>query len=158
MDTEIKNVPTAATTISKAGKKILDLEINRDPEKGLVIKITSPISWKALRHKNNRSITIGGVKCFYPAVDRIDGAAARFVADNVYEYDSQPNMALLLAENLSNGVTFNFGLFPISEDKIKDWVNKFKQEAKLVYLTCIKAYSVRLVITSKTIETENHDI
>ena len=65
-------------------------------------------------------------------------------------------MNMLLAKNINNGVKFDFGAFPMSENKVKDWIDKFKKQTKILYLTYCKKLNITTIITTHTVEEENH--
>ncbi len=141
------------------GKIILEeLEVERNPETGLNIKIKCPLNLKFLSTEEH----IGGFKfarvdCSYPKKETLQGIPGRFYTDTVLEYDNEPNLSFFLAKNLKEGVTFNFGLFPISDEKLLNWIKKFKIQTKIIYLTYCKPFKVRVRFSSETIESEIHD-
>jgi hypothetical protein len=135
--------------------KIINLGVKRDND-GLRISIQSPIDFKILK-KGNTKFVLGGVNCFAPRQDRVDGIDSYFSTSQSYEFEGLPNLTMLLAESLKTGVTFSFPPMPISDKKIKEWMEQFKQDAKVLFLTFVKPIDYTVVITSQTIEKEIHD-
>lgn len=154
MNTDIK--PTESGANQRANCcKIINLGVKRDNE-GLRISIQSPIDFKILKKGNNK-FTLGGVNCFAPRQERVDGVESFFSTSQSYEVEGMPNLTMLLAENLKTGVTFSFPPMPISDKRIKDWMEQFKQDAKILFLTFVKPIDYTVIITSQTIESERHD-
>lgn len=158
---EIETTKSVEAKDSKGRKIILfDIEVYRTVSKGFQINVKSERDWSFLARKNeNRTAMLGGVKCFLPKQDYLEGVDGYFmVGDNSsYDYDNRPNLGLLLACNLKEGVSFNFGHFPIAKERIETWVNEFKKRVKNLYLTYCNDVGIRFRITSETIETECHD-
>ena len=150
-------VAEASKTID--GKSVCKIRFYRDNEVGLQIELQSNTNWHFLSNKDDATIKIGGVKCFKPKQQEIEGVPGYFWSQNVFEYGGFPNLNILLAENLNNNevVTFKFGFLPISNEKTVDWIKKFKEQVKILYLTYCKPINHTIEINSKTIENETHD-
>lgn len=137
-----------------SSETILELIFNRSKDGDFKIHLKSPIDWSTLRLKgDNRSLTVGGVSCYRPYQERLPGINSCFHSD-YFEYENYPNMLMLLAKGLDEGVSFNFGMIPVSNEKIKDWAEKFKMEAKKLYIAYVKPFSLKLTITSAIVERE----
>ena len=140
------------------GKKILSVEVKRNQEGWLEIKLQSPIDWKVFKRTTSRDILrIGNIECYYPKSDTYPGLKSYFYNDNVFEYNDYPNLNLLLAKEIDKGVTFVFNTFPVSDQKIRTWLQRFNEQIKILYLSYCKPINISLVITSETIEREMHD-
>lgn len=139
------------------GKKIISGEVRRNQEGWLEIKLRSPIDWKIFRRTSRETLRIGNVECYYPKCDTYPGLKSYFYYDNLFEHNDYPNLNLLLAKDVDKGVTFVFNSFPISDQKIKSWVQKFNEQVKILYLSYCKPINISFVITSETIEREVHD-
>lgn len=146
-------------TKSVSGVKLLDLQVQRNADSRLRITLqSSPELWAFLRHESGQKINIGGVKCFRPKNDQLQGVRGYFIPDgNVFETEEGPNLNLLLAVDIDKGITFDFGQFPISESRMRDWIAKFKEQVKIIYLTYIKPIDVRVTFNTQTVESEFHD-
>jgi hypothetical protein len=154
INTENKQVKVNQTIEQRS---ILELEFNRNSEKGLSISMKSPVNWKLFASAGDPTVTIGKVKCYRAKLSRLDGIKSYFVNENTFEYDNFPNLAMLFAENIDKGVIFEFGAVPISDEKITSWLTQVKKDVKIFYLTHCKPVSVKLQITSSVIEKEEVD-
>lgn len=157
MNTDTKPTETKVVESSPAQKscpKIVNLGVKRDDD-GLKITIQSPIDFKIL--KKNNKFTLGGVTCFVPRSERVEGIDSYFATQSDYEFEGMPNLTMLLAENIRSGVTFVFPAMPISDKRMREWMEQFKRDAKILYLTYVKPVDWTVVITSETIEREHHD-
>ena len=67
------------------------------------------------------------------------------------------NLSMLLARDLKSGVTFNFGVMPIGEEKIAEYLATFKNQVKMIYLSYMKPVSISMVISTETVEREAFD-
>ena len=139
------------------GKKIISGEARRNQEGWLEIKLQSPIDWKVFRRTNRDTFRIGNVECYHSKADTYPGLKAYFYNDNVFEYNDYPNLNLILAKEIEKGVTFVFNSLPVSDQKIRNWLQKFNEQIKILYLSYCKPINISLVITSETIEREMHD-
>lgn len=135
---------------------LIDLKINKNTEEGLRITLSSPVNWDFLAQKGQSVFKLGGVPCYRPRQETLRDVNGFFVSDNVYEYNDYPNLNLLLATGIKNGVTFDFGVFPISESKIRNWAVKFKEQVKMIYLTHAKPVYLHVKISTQTVEDEIH--
>jgi hypothetical protein len=134
--------------------KIVNMGVKRDND-GLKISLQSPINFKILQKKER--FNLGGIVCFAPRQQNVDGLDSVFSTEQSYQVDGLPNLTMLLAENLKSGVTFQFPPMPISDTKIKEWMEQFKKDAKVLFLTYVKPVDYSVIITSQTIECERHD-
>lgn len=154
-----ETISSSSTTISKPDKYFLELSLKRDVG-GVKLFIKSPVNFKFMAQENSER-TCGGVKCFASKVETLSNVRGYcYQTGSVYDlflYDNKPNLAILLAKDLKNGVTFNFGEFPISESGIKDWIAQFKEQAKQIYLSYCKPISYTVKFSAETVETEQHN-
>ena len=139
------------------GKKILSIEVRRNSEGWFEVKLQSPIDWKMFRRMNRDTVKIGNIDCYYPKAETYPGLKAYFYYDNVFEYNDYPNLNLILAKEIEKGVTFVFNSFPVSDQKIRNWLQKFNEQVKILYLSYCKPINISLVISSETVEREFHD-
>ncbi len=153
---EIKpEIKAESTGSSKANCcKIVNMAVKRTDD-GLRITLQSPIDFKIL--KRPQKFTLGNVTCFNPRQEQVDGIDSFFSTAQSYEVNGMPNLTMLLAENLKSGVTFVFPPMPISDKKIREWIEQFREDAKILFLTYVKPVDYSVVITSQTIERETHD-
>ena len=98
--------------IPKEELYLLEIEINRSSEAELTIFLKGKNQWKSLSASSNKTFLIGGIECFYPKDQQLDGISSSFYADSVFEINNYPNLNLLLAKDIETGVTFNFGKYP----------------------------------------------
>lgn len=139
---------------------LLEINVSRTEERGLEISLKSDAnflfnSWFDRRDYDN---TIGGVLCARARNDYLEEFGGKFYRDNMFEDgDGNPNLTLLLARDIKNGVVFKFGHFPISDKQILNWANKFKAQTKALYLTYMKEVKLSVVITTETVEREPHN-
>lgn len=152
-DTNSNNQVVKQDTCNRC--KIINLGVKRDND-GLRITIQSPIDFKILK-KGNQRFTLGGVTCYAPRDERVDGVDSFFGTSQSYEIESMPNLTMLLAEDIKSGVTFSFPPMPISDSNIRSWMEQFKRDAKILFLTYVKPVDYTVTITSQTIEKEIHD-
>jgi len=137
-------------------KKALDVRVIRNPHDGFQIYIQSNLDWSFLRDPNKQMNQLGKVQCFYPKSDHLEGIPGFFVG-NGWEADGYPNLWLLLAKDLPKGVVFSFGLIPVSEDKIVNWVARLKEQIKALYLTHLKPVNMSVTFSTTTVENDSHD-
>src|ERR1017187_5624911 len=138
---EEQNIPVVANepqTQHINGRQILKASIKRNNIVGLQIELQSCEDWSFLSDKHMR--TIGNIPCYFPAQETLDGVKGYFVASNVHIYNNLPNLQLLLARDIKNGVKFNFGMIPMSDSKVLEWLALFKEQVKVLYLTYLKPY------------------
>ncbi len=150
-------------TKKQNGNVLMEIQIPRNLERGLEIHLKSSINWsnllghKAADKQPEKVMEIGRVVCYQPKNDRLDGVNGLFAKQSVHEHEEYPNLMLLLAKDLHKGVVFNFGSFPVSEQKLKEWIIKFREQIKVIYLTYFKPLNISVVISSQTVEVEEHD-
>lgn len=140
------------------GIKLLSLEIRRDNDCNLLITLKgNEKHWSLMRRDDAATFVLGGIECFAPKADNLLGVPGYFIPDNIFEYDNKPNMAMFLAKNLSQGVTFNFGQFPISNSKMYQWKEEIKKQAKIFFLAYVKPVGYSAEINTINIEQEKFD-
>src|SRR5579864_4810531 len=154
MNTTSEQIKPIETKKPCSERKIINVRISRDDD-GMRIFMQSPVDWKIM--KREKKFTLGGVTCFQPNMEQVEGLESFFSTEQYFEYNGLPNLTMLLAEKIKEGVTFSFPPYPISENKIKRWAEQFKQDAKVLFLTYVKPVDFSVIITSTTIERENHD-
>ncbi len=140
------------------GKKGLKIKVIRHPKDGLKLAIQSNIDLDIFKRGDGRLIKICGVPCSMAREEHYDGLAGRFYNDNIWDLDgaSIPNLSMLLAENIREGVVFNMGVFPISEEKITTYISNLKQSFKVLYLSFLKEINEEVEISIATVDREKH--
>lgn len=154
---QIPQIPIVQDSKSVSGKRLISVKITRDKDGGLSITLTGDSTlWKPFR-RDDETYTFAGQKCFYPAQMELRGVRGMFDLENqAYESNGFPNLAMLLACDMDNGATFNFGAFPVSEQKLYEWTNLLKQQVKCIFCAYIKPVNVEMEVTCATIEVESH--
>jgi len=143
---------------SVSGNKLLTVEIRRDSSSGLKIFVQSSGDyWKPFRRDDSSTILIGGVVCWRPKSDILRGIPGMFLCENAHEYDETPNLMLFLAKDINAGVWFDFGCFPISEQKIREFVEALRKQAKMLYICFCKPVGTRAEFTTSLIDKEIFD-
>lgn len=152
-----KQAETIATESFKKdnGRKGFKIRAIRAKD-GLKIEMNSSVDFSMFRRGDNKTITIGGVKCFLPRQDSYPNIECPFISDSVWESEGYPNLSMILAENLNEGVQFNLGCFPISDDKIANYLQKMKDSVNRLYLSYLKEIDTTINIRFETIENEKH--
>ena len=136
-------------------KRILKVRVARDCDKGLQIFVQSNLDWSifGISDKNSKpTFILGGIKCFLPKENRLPNVPGCFRTDNVWEWDDSPNLSLLLAQDIQSGVTFDFGLEPISDDKIAAFIANLKTQAKILYFSYLKPVGVEVSVSMEIVE------
>lgn len=136
-------------------RKILRVRVSRSCEEGLIIFIQSSLNWSVFaKHPNNDEyeFQLGGVKCYVPKEMRLENVLGQFYTENVWEFDDYPNLSLLLAKGIKEGVTFNFGILAVSDEKIAAFINNLKLQAKMLYFTYLKPVDVEASFTTEIVE------
>jgi hypothetical protein len=136
--------------------KLLEIRVSRTSAKGLEFFIRSTKEW-SLVGNSDMTCVIGGVECYYPQNMHVQDCIGRFGIDDVFDFGDTPNLTMLLAKNIKEGVTFNFGKYPISEEKIKNWLQTFKEQAKCLYFTYIKDIDISVIFTTNLVENDRQD-
>ena len=141
------------------GIEILEFAVKRDSESGFQIFLKGQKDiWKTLKNEAiNNPVMIGGVKCDYPRNESLKNIQGYFLVENRYECEDSLNLTLLLAKDIEQGVTFNFGYVPISDDRLYDLRDKLKEQVKRIYLQYIKPVDTRVFFNTSTCEEEIHD-
>lgn len=138
-------------------KKAFDVRIIRNGRVGLQIYLQSKLDWSMFRSKQNEQTkNIGKVPCYYPEKDHYPEIPGAFAGDG-WEFEDYPNLWMLLARDLDKGVTFNFGLIPVSGEKLTVWVAKLKEQVKAMYLTFMKDVDTTVYFTTETVERSQED-
>lgn len=141
-----------------SGKEILSLEFIRNNTQGLQIKVKSPIDFSFLAKNNQDTFNFQGVHCFYARNREIQGIYGGFLTEAGYfNYGEYPNLQLLLARGLKDGVIFNFGLVPLHDSAIDPWIQKFKEQVKMIYFGYIKPVHICAKFTSQIVENDISD-
>ena len=153
---------TIATAPKGNGKtELCRLKMSLNTERGFEIHLQSNHNFSFLSNPKDGIFKLGGVECFIPRNgdgSNLPGVAGYFsLAKDRYELEHYLNLSLLLAKDLQKGVTFNFGCFPISDDKINELASNWKQQVKMLYLSYMKPISVSVMISTETVEVEPHD-
>lgn len=157
MSEENKIIGPIESTKKIEGRKIMTGQIKRNMEGTIEIKLQSSIDWKMFKRAGKDTIKIGNVECYYPRNDSVPGVKGFFYYDNVFENNDFPNLCLILAKEIEKGVTFVFNSYPISEVRIKNWIQKFNEQIKILYLSYCKPINISISITSEIVEREFHD-
>ena len=114
--------------------------------------------------KDLGQFVFGGVKCYQPKKAEYDGIESVFFCsdEEIYRFsvrglnnDIVPNLMILLAEDLSAGVNFDMGCYPITNTQINFYLNKLKEDVKMLYALFLKPYNVSVEFSTKLIETDN---
>ena len=158
METKNNNpekVVESAATARVECSRILEMNFRRDND-ALKIELKSTLDWKLFRRNNKETVNIGGVVCYRPRNTELEGVDSCFSMEASHEYNGFPNLTMLLAQDIQKGVTFNFPPMPIVESRVLNWLQKMKEDAKIMYLTYCKPVNVSVVITSETVEREIH--
>jgi len=147
---------------NKKTLELCKLTISSSPERGFEIFLQSEYDFnKLFAAKGDKTFNLGGVKCGIPRNGdgyQLQGVRGYFnTHSETFEYEGFLNLSLLLAKDIKNGVTFNFGVFPISQEKIQQYAENFKQQVKMIYLTYMKTIKYSVVFNTVTIEEEQHD-
>lgn len=138
---------------------VLEIEVNRSMSKGFQVFLKSTWDWSFLRRTPDRTGSIGGVVCYMPKSESLPGIEGFFaVGTDAYEHgENMPNLGLLLAKDLKQGVTFNFGQFPISEEKIESWGRQFQEIVRKIFLQYCKKVNIKYRVTTETIAVADHE-
>lgn len=157
-DKDIRPPTMIQDSKSVSGNRLMVVEIKRDKEGGLQITLQSdPRLWSFMKRDDETTYNFAGVTCFLPKSANLQGVHAYFMSDDPrYEVENYPNLAMLLAVDIGNGVTFNFGAFPVSEQKLQEWVRLLKEQVKIIYLSYIKPVDMVVDITANTVERDIH--
>jgi hypothetical protein len=144
-----------------ARKELCRIHVKASSDEGLKIFLQSNHNFNFLADLGERKMKIGGVECYVPRNgdgSNIPGVPGVFRCSKTdFFADGQPNLSLLLARKLKEGVTFNFGVFPIGEDKVTEFLQQFKLQVKTLYLTYLKPVNQEMVITTETVERSVED-
>ena len=139
-------------------RRVLQVRVERDAVHGLRITIQSFLDWSQFARSKDSFMKIGGVDCYTPKQERINIGQGGYFSTNPSDWslDDFPNLSMLLAKDIQNGATFNFGLIAVSDERLKEWLINLKTQVKVLYLTYIKPFDVEVDITSETVERERH--
>lgn len=148
-----ENKSLIETKVKCDGNTLLRVNIKKDPNRGLLIHMQSPIEWKMLKDlSKDGTYNFGKVRCHFPLKDSLDDIPGYFRRDAGYEFGDYPNLTLLLAERLKDGVTFEFGLFPITDEKINAWSASFKEQVMAIYCNYLKPAEWDMTFTTHMVE------
>jgi hypothetical protein len=141
--------------------ELAKMTLSFQPERGFEIYIQSNYSWTQFASRD--VFTLGGVKCFMPKNGngmQLQNINGQFRTEKDWFHDGSNNnlnLSILLAVNIKEGVKFNFGVFPITSDKMDELLINFKNTVKMIYLSYCKPVSKSIIFTTETIENEEHD-
>ena len=142
-------------------KELCKIKALVSPERGFEIYLQSNYSFALFASPRDGNFKLGGVECYMPRNGnggQLNGVNGTFLTEkDRFQHDGYLNLSMLLAKDLAKGVTFNFGVFPISEDKITEYLQNFKQQVKMLFLTYMKPINISVIINTSTVEVENHD-
>jgi hypothetical protein len=157
METKKQSETIASESFKKDnGRKGFKIRAVRHPKEGLNLIMNSSVDFDIFKRRDGKKITIGGVSCVLPRQQDYPGIECPFVSDSNWEFDGVPNLTLILAEGIREGVTFSLGVFPISEEKITNYLQKMKESVSRLYLGHCKELDVTCNITFETIQREIH--
>ena len=132
------------------------LKISTTPERGLEIFLQSNHNFSMFGDAKQGTFKIGGVECVIPRNgngSQLPGVPGYFYTEKErYQVENYLNLSMLLAKDLKSGVVFSFGVFPISDDKIRELGDNWRTQAKLIYLTYLRPFSVSVVVSTETVE------
>lgn len=141
-----------------SGIDLLRVKIKRNTQTELEIFVQShPSYWKFMRRDDQTTFKLAGIVCYKPKMDRFQGVNGFCYLDSIHEVQDYPNLALLLAKDIEQGVKFNFGPFPISRERLKDWISKFETQVKMLYFQYSKPQEYSLDITTELVQKERMD-
>ena len=139
-----------------SGNKILTVEIRRNSTSGLEIFVQSNSDlWKPFRVLE--TFTLGNCITYYPKQDNLRGVPGYFTSSNVFEYEEFPNLSLLLGKDVDKGCWYSFGSFPISEHKLREYADKLKKQAKILFLMYCRPFDLRVEFSTSVVEKEIFD-
>lgn len=146
---------------NKSPKELCKIKAFVTPERGFEIFLQSPHNFSIFAANTKDTFKLGNVDCYLPRHgdgSQLNGVNGIFITEkDRFQRDNFFNLALLLARDIDKGVTFNFGVFPISEEKITEYLQNFKQQIKMLYLTYMKPIGISVIINTQTVEVEGHD-
>lgn len=152
MSEEIKNEQNLQNEVN-----MIDIAIERDSSTNLKISLKSNQNWATFARSETETFFLGGVECFIPKQNQIEGVDGNFSVDNSnYMVKGFVNLSLLLAKDIKNGVVFNFGAVPITEEGMISFFEKFRFASKILYLNCLKPLTMKATITCQIIEKEEY--
>jgi hypothetical protein len=158
---ETKNKGDRESTKKMEKPQVCLIEAKRSMQDGFTVKLTSNQDWSFLKALSpsgpHKKFMISGVSCHYPKQEYLEKVDAPFIVSTVYEDNGRPNMSLLLAENIRDGVTFRFGQFPITPEQITAWTIGFKQRVRAIYLEYCKPVDVKVSVSIATVEKEEFE-
>jgi hypothetical protein len=149
------------TTVKKNGSRISlgSMEILSSAENGFQIKLKSSRNFKFLRDSgNDKTFKLGGVDCYLPRGGNgyeLPGVPGQFRTEkDMFHINGYLNLSLLLARDLKDGVVFNFGTFPVSDDKIEELAMNFKNQIKIIWATYMRDISIAMEFSATIVENE----
>ncbi len=142
--------------------ELCKIKLSNDPDNGFQIYVQSNHNFAFLASQGKQETwKFGGIDCLHPrqgSGSQLPGVPGYFdCGKDRFFVEGNMNLSLLLAKNIKDGVTFSFGLLPIGEDKLNEYIQLMKTQVKLIYLTYMRRISVSAPFTTSIIETENFD-
>lgn len=131
-----------------------EVDFSRDENAHLIIKIKGKNYWSQFYREDMSTVRIAGVLCHRPKFEQLEEARAYFVMDNSFQYNDAPNLMLLLAKDIEQGVTFDFGIVPISESRCYVWAEQLHYAMKALYTAYVKPVNIRATFTTQLVEKE----
>ena len=126
--------------------------------RGLEIFFQSNKSFRFLADESEKTFKLGGVDCYYPRNGNgynLPGVMGVFRTEKeTFLSDGFPNLSFLLARDLAKGVTFSFGTFPLSEEKLKEYAENLKAQIKLLFCTYMRDFTIDMTFSTAIVETE----
>ena len=148
-------------TVKKGSSRISlgSMEIVSSAENGFQIKLKSSRNFKFLTDSTTeKTFKLGGVECFLPRQGNgyeLAGVPGQFRTEkDTFHNNGYLNLSLLLAKDLKDGVIFNFGTFPIADDKIEELAVNFKNQIKMIWATYMRDISIAMEFSATIVETE----
>ena len=144
---------------SVSGNKLINMELRKGRDGVLRIFLQGDSSiYAQFKADGEMTFKLGGVVCYRPRQELLRGVCGRFHMDaNSFEFDGYPNLCILLAKDLTNGVEFNFGAMPISQPKLREWAENLATQVKVIFLTYVREVDIRVEVNSKVVEFESFD-
>ena len=147
-------------TATKNGSRINlgSIEILSSAENGFQIKLKSNRNFRFCADPSEKTFKLGGVECFIPRSGNgyeLPGIPGSFRTEkDLFHNNGYLNLSILLAKDLKDGVVFNFGTFPIADDKIEELAINFKNQIKTIWATYMRDISIAMEFSATIVETE----
>lgn len=139
--------------------ELFDLfEIEQNEQSRLLLRLKGKNVWQPFAAENGKTFILGGVTCFTPRKSQIEDCGAFFLTENILIYNNEyPNLSILLAKDIENGVTFDFGIIPISSERLTLIQQLLEEQIRMLYLSYLKPKRHSVRITTETVTEEIHD-